>query len=402
MRVLMTTDTVGGVWTYSTELSEGLLEHGESVLLVTVGPPPGTEQRAWLHAVQERWPGRVTFADVDAPLEWMEAGGDAYRAGETELLRLCEEFRPDIVHCNQFCYGALSVGPGVAKVVVAHSDVLSWWRARYASEMPDSSWRDEYVAQVEAGLAGADVVGAPSAASLAELRESFDFVTEARVLWNGRTTAAADTSDAGLLRGKVSQAMTCGRLWDEGKNAGLLERVEHPPLPFLIAGEAMREETTAPRLNASCSFSEKETTSAEPQMPTYTGRLSPQSLEQLMRSSAIYIVTSRYEPFGLAAVEAAQAGCAIVASDLASQREIWADAALYFKNGSPASLGEVLTLLAGDPDLLRSTALRGRARALQQFSREAMVRRYASLYRELVSQRSSGRPPMAARGARVA
>ena len=47
MRVLLTTDTIGGVWTFSRELTAELLHLGHSVALVSVGRPPSTEQLAW-------------------------------------------------------------------------------------------------------------------------------------------------------------------------------------------------------------------------------------------------------------------------------------------------------------------------------------------------------------------
>ena len=115
----------------------------------------------------------------------------------------------------------------------------------------------------------------------------------------------------------------------------------------------------------------------------YAGSLSPQKIEQLLQESAIYIVTSRYEPFGLAAVEAALAGCAIVASDLASQREIWNDAAVYFPSDDADALEARLAELSADPERLRTLAGRCRARAIERFSAAAMLGAYVSLYGEL-------------------
>ena len=40
MRILMTTDTVGGVWSFTKELSRGLLENGCEVALVSLGRMP--------------------------------------------------------------------------------------------------------------------------------------------------------------------------------------------------------------------------------------------------------------------------------------------------------------------------------------------------------------------------
>jgi hypothetical protein len=47
-KILMTTDAVGGVWTYSTGLASALAAAGMEVHLVTLGPPPRQEKRAML------------------------------------------------------------------------------------------------------------------------------------------------------------------------------------------------------------------------------------------------------------------------------------------------------------------------------------------------------------------
>ena len=45
LRILMTTDTVGGVWTYALELTRALQTHDVDVLLATMGPHPNSAQR---------------------------------------------------------------------------------------------------------------------------------------------------------------------------------------------------------------------------------------------------------------------------------------------------------------------------------------------------------------------
>ena len=67
-----------------------------------------------------------------------------------------------------------------------------------------------------------------------------------------------------------------------------------------------------------------------------TSALSSQpGLHQHFRQSAIYLCASRYEPFGLAPLEAALCGCALVLRDLPSLREIWGNSALFFGHRRP-------------------------------------------------------------------
>ena len=52
MRVLITADTVGGIWTYARELVTGLLRHGVEVTLVSFGHIPEPCQLAWTEGLR--------------------------------------------------------------------------------------------------------------------------------------------------------------------------------------------------------------------------------------------------------------------------------------------------------------------------------------------------------------
>src|SRR3954451_20531804 len=107
MRILMTADTVGGVSTYVRDL-RAALDH--EVKVATMGP--GTPYK----------------------LEWDdEPWDDVDRAGAW-LLELEEELQPDLIHLNGFAHGSLPWRAPV--VVVAHSDVVSWWHAVHDEEPP--------------------------------------------------------------------------------------------------------------------------------------------------------------------------------------------------------------------------------------------------------------------------
>ena len=177
--------------------------------------------------------------------------------------------------------------------------------------------------------------------------------------------------------------MTSGRAWDEGKNVRLVERMRSVPLPILVAGETQHQGAASP-----CAAPETSNSGAQRDgCLRFLGRLTQGEIERLMRESSIYLVTSRYEPFGLAAVEAALAGCAVVASDLPSQREVWGDAAVFFRSDDADALERLLRELAGDPERVRAVARRCRTRALGQLRADTMVSRYAALYEELKQRR---------------
>ena len=90
-------------------------------------------------------------------------------------------------------------------------------------------------------------------------------------------------------------------------------------------------------------------------------------LRALYSRAAVYAATARYEPLGMSALDAAFSRCAIVANDIPAFREVWGDAALYFRTNDARSLADTLRQLDSDralaPSLLRSR-LYPRPRAL--------------------------------------
>jgi hypothetical protein len=273
------------------------------------------------------------------------------------LMAQIRAWRPDVLHLNQFCYGGLPTY--VPKVVVAHSDVMSWSQA-CRGEMPhDSVWFRHYMEVVSRGIAQAQAVVAPTRWMMNSVCSNYDVSAYQAVIANGR---AIPKTNAG--RAKKMQAATIGRVWDEGKNVRLLEEVGSP-MPVLVGGELSLE-------------AEPPFTSSRLQL---LGQLSEEAALRLFAETSIYIATSRYEPFGLAPVEAALSGCAIVAHDIASFREVWDESALYF--GSAGELTQLLHTLHADPALLSRAASEAGARARALFSRERMVEKYLALYARL-------------------
>src|SRR3954454_22546076 len=156
MKVLISTDTVGGVLTYTAELAAALEAAGDEVVVATMGPRLRPAQR-------EALPARVHESRFR--LEWMEDPWDEVEAAGQWLLSLEEQEQPDVVHLCSYAHGALPFQ--APKVLVAHSCVLSWWRAVHGTEAP-TSW-GRYREEMTSGLQAADAVVAPTAAMLREL-----------------------------------------------------------------------------------------------------------------------------------------------------------------------------------------------------------------------------------------
>lgn len=363
MRILMTTDTVGGVWTYTRELAGGLLDAGCDVTLISMGRRPSSEQQAWALDTLSQFTGAFRYIPTEFTLEWMQNGAGCYADSREFLLGCIAAYSPDIVHCNQFCYGALPVE--IPKLVVAHSDVLSWWQACRGTEPDESQWLSDYRQIVSEGLRGADCIIAPTKWMREQVLRHYGVHAPSLVIPNGRTIEPHPETT------KTLRAVTAGRLWDEAKNVRILDAVDCE-IPICVVGEA--------------GFDGADVSSLTNDSVKLLSPMNERDLLDLLRESAIYIVTSRYEPFGLAPVEAALCGCAIVANDIPSLREVWADAAIYFAQNDPGSLSSALNKLASNPRQLQEFANTALARARQEYSSSRMVEQYLATYQQAVAQ----------------
>lgn len=293
MNVLMTADAVGGVWGYALDLADALAARDVSVALAVMGERLTPEQRRELGGSSvER-----CFASEYA-LEWQQDWAGVERAGEW-LLELAADIRPDVVHVNGYVHAALPWHRPV--LVVAHSCVLSWFEACRGQPAP-TDWA-RYRQEVARGLAAADLIVAPTAAMLDALRRHHPMPVEALVIPNGVSPAEAPSGE------RCPLVLAAGRLWDEAKNVGaLVDVAAQLEAPVELAGDPVAP--VPPHVRA-------------------LGRLGRKELRARMAEAAVFCAPARYEPFGLAPLEAALAGCALVLGDIPSLRETWDGAALF-------------------------------------------------------------------------
>jgi glycogen(starch) synthase len=371
-RVMMTANPVGGVWTYTLELAAALGRRGIEVDIATMGGRLDEHQRAEVDRLG------LSVHESEFRLEWMQdPWDDVDRAGDW-LLGLAEELDPDIVHLNGLCHGALPWNKPV--VLVAHSCLCSWWRAVHGDD-PPAEWI-EYRRRALAGLRAADRVVAVSSSLLRELDEAYEPLPHGVAILNGRDPSAVRP---GL---KQPFILSTGRLWDQAKNLVALDRAApEVPWPIHVAGEARHPDGREVR----------------PRHLEVLGRLPWVELTEWMEHAAIYAGPARYEPFGLGALEAGLAGCALVLGDIPSLREIWGDAAIFVPPEDAEGLGTALRTLAADVNLRGERARAARLRALT-LDAVRMTDAYEALYRELAVDsadtgafRASGRSRSATR-----
>jgi glycogen synthase len=354
LTVLMTVDTVGGVWNYAARLCAALGE--VRFVWAQMGPLVWAEHRARIATLPN-----VVLHESDYHLEWMADAAEDFSTSRGWLAELARREAVDLIHVNGFAHAQLGIE--VQSVVVAHSDVLSWWQAVHGCAAPPQ-W-DYYRRRVAAGLAAASRIVAPSGASLSDLASQYPVLAErTAVIANG-----IDPADYMALP-KSPRILAAGRIWDEGKNLGILDVVA-PSLdwPIEIAGDVDHPERGRPRFHN----------------VRLLGRLAAAQMAQHLGTAAIFVAPARYEPFGLAVLEAPAAGCALVLGDIRSLRENWHGAALFVPPDDVPALSSALShLIANAGERARlATAARHRT---QRFTIRRAADAYRALYGELLRE----------------
>lgn len=364
-RVLMTADTIGGVWTYAVDLCRELGRRGVEVVLATMGRPLSPGQRRQLRQLP-----MVELHESGYRLEWMDDPWEDVERAANWLRGLEAVVAPDLVHLNNFGQG--HVGWRAPSLLVAHSCVATWWRAVKGGVPPARYAR--YQRRVRRALDAADVVVCPTEAMRRALVQCHGPVPQARVIWNGSAPPPA-AADGGLPQLREWHVLAAGRLWDEAKNIRILDEVAPDlPWPVMVAGEAAHPDGggfAARHLRA-------------------LGVLDAGEMRRQQARASIFVSPALYEPFGLGVLEAAQAGCALALSDSAGFRELWDDAAEFFDPREAGSLRAALLRLISDPRRRLTLAERARARA-QRFSLAATAGEYLAVYSQLVHAREAER-----------
>jgi len=365
LRILMTTDAVGGVWVFSSTLAEALAAQGCEVLLVTLGPPPRQDQ---LDSLVSK---AINVEITDLALEWLDPEGFIFERSCRQLEQIAREFAPDIIHLNSFREAAANWNAPV--VLTAHSCVRSWWQACRGSDPDERRW-DTYISNVTSGLAAADAWVAPTAAFRDCMERLYAPPINGRVIWNGIEPVGRGSKEPFVL--------AAGRLWDEAKNIAALVRVAGElKWPLRISG-ATKTPVNSVELPAEIEW---------------LGELSRQDLLVQMQRAEIYVAPALYEPFGLAVLEAASAGCALMLADIPSFRELWNGAALFVDPNDAVSIGRSINGLCEDKQLLHHLQQTSSRRAAD-YRLSRTVASYQKLYETLLEtapQRPPTRSPIA-------
>jgi glycosyltransferase involved in cell wall biosynthesis len=362
-KVLMTTDAVGGVWTYSAGLASALATAGMEVHLVVLGPPPRQDKRAMLRD------SRVRLIESNLALEWHDAAGDDLPSARRFLEDIEDAIQPDIIHLNSFREANFDWLAPV--VVVAHSCVNSWGLACHDTEwLSEPKWQ-HYTRAVAAGLDRAQAWVSPSRAFHDVICGLYRPSLSGTVIWNGIPPAASPPSS------KRRFILSAGRLWDAAKNVSALARASRGlDWPVFVAGP------------------QSDYPANDRGELTLIGDISYSALRSRMQRAAIFVSPALYEPFGLSVLEAASAGCALILSDIPTFRELWGGAALFVDPTDDRALHQALAGLCADDRERARLQYAARERS-ESYSLTRTAEAYRALYQRLLATHSRSVSPHA-------
>jgi glycogen synthase len=323
--VLMTANTVDGVWPYALTLAGALSRRGvrTSLAVFTAGLPPSLRAEAWAVPGLQIFEGRLCSGSLE----------DGRQAGDW-LLSLARVLRPDVVHLNDAVHGEL--GWPMPAIVVVHGCSCLWWEAVHGAAAPAESHGSE----VRRGLVGAARVVTTSKAMLGALERHHGPLPTGRVVPNARPPSP--------VRGleKEPWVLASGSPGDAASNVEVLGTASRT-VPIRVSGEAEDPSGEGSRRGGL----------------QLVGRLGPESMRVAMARAAVYAEPALVEPFGLAALDAALQGCALVLSDLPSLRETWDGAAIFVPPHDGEAWAAELRKLIEDVPRRRRLAEAARTRA---------------------------------------
>lgn len=125
---------------------------------------------------------------------------------------------------------------------------------------------------------------------------------------------------------------------------------------------------------------------------TWLGKLPREELLAAYQHAAVFVFPSRYEAFGIAALEAQASGCPVVAADASALPfvVVGEETGLLFRPEDFSDLADTILRLLRDRPLAYRLGQAGRARAFRDFSWKQSIRKLRALYADLLSSRTGG------------
>jgi glycogen(starch) synthase len=329
---------------------------------------------------------------------WTLAMGHAMTRAGLSLLR---SWQPDVVHAHDWLVThpavALAEASGVPLVATVHATEAG----RHSGWL--SQTLNQQVHSVEWWLANrADSVITCSAAMRAEVAHLFEVdPTGITVLHNGIEPRRwrVQAAEVAAARAKYSPhgdplLLFFGRLeWEKGVQDLLaaLPRIRraHRGTRLVVAGEGSHagwlvEQARKHKVRRAVDF---------------VGHLSDRALTAVLSAADAVVLPSKYEPFGIVALEAAAAGTPLVASTAGGLGEVVrdGDTGLSFTPGDVDALGSAVRSVLSDRPAAVRRARAAKARLATDFDWASIAADTVAVYRAAVPRASVvlGRPKIA-------
>lgn len=350
-----------------------------ALMLARLLNPSEVEQR--IITMDARDPLKAEIEAAGVPIEVAgKTWGPRDLSATVAIRRAIARFSPHIVHAGVFeatYHASLAClsAPGVRLVL----DEIDYPIRR--------SWRGDMA--IAAMYARADAVVAVSEAVGTYIREKLRPGDKLRTITNGVERARqVRPEEAAALRAELGipaeakVVITVGRMHEEVKRMSTLIEAfslmadSQPNLHVLIVGDGQDRGQLEALAEARCP-------------PEHRGRLRfcgyQRDVPRYLAASDIYALTSRYESFGQALVEAMQAGLPIVSTAIGGPAEI----VIPYRTGlvvpvsDPLALKEALLTLLSKPALCEKMGREAEARAEALYSAERYAENTMRLYEEL-------------------
>jgi phosphatidylinositol alpha-mannosyltransferase len=256
----------------------------------------------------------------------------------------------DLVHVHE----PIVPGPG--------RDALRAWRGPLVATFHANAERELPLQRLLRWFASAGLARIDRAVAVSREAKRFS-----RTIFRGRTAVipngvdlsrfhpAARAADPGALGTRPLQVLFVGRFGEPRKGISVLIEAAR-----LLRASGRWVEVTV----VGAGPSERFEAAADAAGVRFEGRLGDAELAARFATADLFCAPSLGgESFGMVLVEAMAAGCPVVASDIPGYAEAARGAAVLFRAGDPAALGEALWRLALDPATRARLAARGLARA---------------------------------------
>lgn len=369
MRVLMLSKACI-VGQYQTKL-EALAQY-PGVELTVVVPPFWKDERGTIELERLHTSG---YKLVVAPMRFNGKYHLHYYPGINEILIRA---RADILHIDEEPYNVATFHAArTARQVSTNSRLIFFsWQNLLRQYPPPFNWMEQYSYRA----ADAAIAGSEQARTVLS---SKGFKRPIRVIPQFGVPAVYTPALSGRKSSTPIIVGFAGRLVEEKGTALLLQALApiQADWELRILGNGPLRDSL---VNLAESLGIRERVRFDPSIPS-------REMPGYFNSLDLFVLPSLSRPnwkeqFGRVLTEAMACGVPVIGSDSGEIPNVIGDAGLIFHEGSVQDLTKALTALMDNPSLRGELGSKGRARAIQKFSQEQVVRETYALYLELMAK----------------